>query len=400
MGILKQLFSGTEQRAVHRINEPIPGSAPRQHVNSRGTNAARNLPIVRKCLGFMADTINEAEPRIIGRDGSVMVSSDDLPAWIRQPSADFVLPEFVAQAVWSLMIDGDLRVLAATGPSGRPTQMYVGSSAMATTVSANGQLIFTDSIYGSPAQEGVIVADRFVHRRRFALPGTVLGLSEFGSAKVLIDSALHAQDALQRFFSSNMFLDLVFTSDDEYVQGAGGDLVAQLARRHAGGENAYRPIVTDRRWKVDRLRDSNQANQLVELVAMVNGMISAQVFGIDPAVFALGKVGDKGTGLTYENVSQIRSKVWLQSVEPVAQQIASAISDFLPRGQRLEFCAEDMLRGSPTDRGQLVATMAQADAAKGGGLFTADEMRDVVGLPSMPEEADVPLAPVSDMVAA
>ncbi|MCY4128994.1 MAG: phage portal protein, partial [Gammaproteobacteria bacterium] len=238
---------------------------------------------MRKCLGYIADAINKAEPEIVDLDGNVLATRTRLPGWMKQPTPEFVMEEVIQQAVWSLFVNGYLRMLGLVGPTGRPAWVYVGVSPITSMLLETGQILY---VYTPDFGEiDTLVANRVSYRRRFAAPAPSRGLGEMDPARTLLNTALHAQDVLDMHFVSNMMIDLVFSHDGEFVQGAGANLVEQLAKRHAGPNRSWRPLVTDRKWKVDRLKASNQASQMMELYGMVNTMLSTPAFGIDPLLF-------------------------------------------------------------------------------------------------------------------
>lgn len=378
-----------DRRALLPTNKPISGTVPIQHENSVGSEPLRKLPIARKCIGYIADTINKAEPQIVDLDGNVLATRHRLPEWIRQPTPEYVMEETIQQSVWSLFVNGYLRMLGFVGPTGRPAWIYIGVSPIQSMVMETGQILY---VYTPDFGEiDDLVANRVAYRRRFSAPGPVRGIGEMEPARTLLNTALHAQDVVDRYFGSNMMMDLIFTHDGEYIEGAGSNLLEQLAKRHAGPSRAWRPLVQDRKWKVERLRESNQASQMIELWGMVNTMVCTQVFGIDPLVFSLSSAPTSATSLTYQNASNLRSQVWQQAVEPIANIIAGAYSEYLPSGQMLQFSPTEFLRGSPSDRGQLVAQMALANKHSESEIFTESEMRDVLGYspkPKSPREVE------------
>ena len=296
MNIRKFLWGGPARAATRRalpLNEPVVGTVPIQHIASFGVEGLMNLPVARKCMGYVADQINEAEPQIIDvRTKQVVARRDDLPNWIAQPSADFVFEELVHQAVWSLIGTGHLRLLAQTQMR-EPLFMYVGTSGLIQLELSNGQVIYKDFVsWGDPSK--VIIADHVSVRRLFSLPGSPLGIGSWEPAERLISTALYAQESLEQFFGQNMFLDVIFIRDGEFVQGAATELLTKLAKKHAGPRRAFRPLVTDGSWKVERLQDSNQSNQIVELMGLINTQVATLIFGIDPLVFSLGSAGRQG----------------------------------------------------------------------------------------------------------
>ena len=311
-------------------------------------------------------------------DGEILYRRSRLPQFIQNPSGEYVLKEMVHQSVWSMFLDGWLRLLASTRPTGVPMFMYVGTSSVITHTAASGQVVYLDS-QGVGPNKHTIVADSIAIRRRFALPGRPIGISEYEPARTLLNTALNAQDAIDRFFGNNMFLDLLFFHDGDYVKNAGKQLLEQLAKRHAGPKRAFRPIVTDRKWKIERLRESNQANQLLEIWMTVNAKVCTEVFGIDPLVFSVSNQNVSSTSLTYQNAASLRSQVWHQAIEPVASLIADCITDYLPTGEHFLFAAQDFLRGSPSDRASLMEKMALVGKHYGKVMFAEEEIREVGG---------------------
>ena len=390
MGFLRALLTGADERALQPLNKPVTGNAPLRGLLGSNKDALK-LPIVRKCMGYIADAINKAEPQVINADGEVLRTRRNLPQFIRNPSPEFRLKELVSQGVYSTFFNGDIRLLGRVSGNNVTTAMYVGDETIVSQ-SGGGGIIYYNAFteYGPD----VIKANKISHVRRFAAPGTIRGLSEFDSAKLLLSASLECHEVINNFFAQNMHLDLMFMHEGQAPKGAVENLLLTLARRHAGSRRAYVPLVSDRAWKVERIRDSNQGNQLVELWRLLNQAICTEVFGIDPLVFALGSASTSGQTLTYQNASNLRSQVWLQAVEPVAELIADAISDFLPPGQFLEFSPRDMLRGSPNDRAQLVSSMAAAGQAYGSPIFTKEEIREPLGyIGPPPAELDVVAAP-------
>ena len=392
MGLKDFLIGGpTDTRNLFPVNKPVTGTAPIQHVNNIGSEPIRRLPIVRKCLGYIADTLNKANPRIVDIEGNVRRTRRQFPSWLDQPSAEYAYEEMIHQAVWSLFTNGYIRLLGSVKPNGVPSAVYVGTTSVISYSLSNGTIIYLDTPeYGN---DDTIVANKVAFRRRFALPGQPRGIGEFEPARTLLNTALHAQDAIDRFFGNNMFIDLIFMHDGEYIEGVGANLIEQLAKRHAGPKRAFRPLVQDRKWKLERLKDSNQANQLLEIYTMVNTMVATQIFGIDPLVFSLSGGTISATSLTYQNASNLRSQVWQQAVEPVGDVIAATIGEYLRvTGEYFEFDPSDFLRGSPSDRAQLVANMALASKHSEKELWSEEEYRGVLGYrgsgpgPSAPRE--------------
>ena len=378
MRLTEFLFSDT--RKAVPLDEPIAGTVPLQHSGNYGTEFVRRLPVIRKCIGYIADMINETEPVLTNKSGKEIDRGlENMPEWIQNPSGEYTLSEWVQQGVWSSFANGNVRNMAQVRKgSMEPVYMYIGTSSLL-NLSYGGNIIYKDVVQTSTGDDLVIIANHVAMRRRLAIPGQVMGIGEFESSKTLINTALHAQDVLDRFFGNNMFFDVVFMHDGEYVEGQAKELITKLAKRHGGTRRAFRPVVSDHKWKMERMKDSNQANQLLELLGFLNTSISTLVFGIDPLIFSLNTASHSTTNLTYQNAANLRSQSWLQACAPIARMLEGCITDYLPAGVRFRFSPSGMLRGSPSDRAGLVATMSLAGKHNGSAVFTKEEMRDVLG---------------------
>ena len=391
MGFMLDFLAG--KRKALPVNTPVPGGVPLERLTAF-TRDALKLPIVRKCLGYLADNVNKAEPQIVDKDGKVLRTRRTLPSFLKSPSPEFSFKELIHQAVYAEFFEGEIKLLGQVANNGTPVALYVGDRTVVTQSTGEGMLYYWMHQYTNQG----IQANRISIARRFSAPGTLQGLSEYASAETLISAALHCQEVVQKYFASNMHIDLMFTHEGEAPRGAVQELLKTLAEHHAGSRKAFRPVVTGRQWKMERLQESPQSAQLVELYQLINQSICTTVFGIDPLVFALGSGTTSGQNLTYQNASNLRSQVWLQAIEPVADLIADTITDYLPTGQFFEFSPRDLLRGSPHDRGQLVASMAAANQANTTAtrqpIFSAEEIREPLGYfdpppPKIMTQADV-----------
>lgn len=389
MGLFGKKQVADERQAVP-IGVPIPNTVPAQHTFALNREALSRLPVAQRCLSTITDFINTCDPEIVNLSGEVVYNANNLPRWVAQPSGEYVLAELVSQSVWSLFTHGELRLLASLNSRKAPTGLYVGTSNLRTFEADNGQTIYeiSDITAGTGGNKNLIQANAISVRRRLARPGWQHGLTPDEAANVLFSAALHAQEVIEKFMGSNMHLDVVFSLDGEWVKGAAQELARIILARHGGPRNAFRPLITERKWKVDRVRDNNRENQLTELVAQLNSDICALVFGIDPLLY--NQHGGHGSGqLNYTNSANLRSQVWSTACAPIAKLIEGAISDFLPATQLFKFNPTEMLRGSPHDRAQLVTQMAAVNASAGKTVFSTEEIRSVVGLVGVPEDETV-----------
>jgi len=124
--------------------------------------------------------------------------------------------------------------------------------------------------------------------------------------------------------------------------------------------------------------------------AYVEGPINLEVVGLDSAQMQLTEaraytaseiarvmnipawyINAESASSTYSNVSAERRSLLDFSLRPYIDSVESRLSmdDITPRGQYVEFCMDDFLRGNPTERVDVIVKMLDA------GIINIDEAR-------------------------
>lgn len=140
-------------------------------------------------------------------------------------------------------------------------------------------------------------------------------------------------------------------------------LEASRARRTA-------PVMLSGGMKLDTLTLSPADMALLDLRIFDEQRICA-AFGVPPYLVGL----PQSEGLTYANASSLFDYHWRATLRPKAQQIAAALSQWaLPAGQRIEFNADEYVRGDLPTRAQAYATLHGIQDETGRAI-TVDEIR-------------------------
>lgn len=374
-----------EERAPQPWGEPIPYSRYLGRNEPIVLGNVLALPIVRRCVGEVANLVASATPTIIRADGS---RTTRMPSWLRNPSAIFNLRETIHQSAWSCVFNAEMFLVwdntETLGGRVRPSNIWVPRPEDVSYYSDGKSITYYQWWNGGAEAQ----ADMGTHRRTLSAPGVWRGVGTTRTGKVLTDSAQSTQKALDNHLLKDAILGVVFAFAGTLNKDQRTQFLQQLARNHIGPENAGAPLVTDGDLKVQRIPPSMEDAQLIDLMRELDVRIARNVFFLD-----LGEHGSGQRSLTYTNTAQLRARNWSTAAEPIARTIADAFSDLL--GQQFVFDPAEPLRGSPADRSSLQAQMAltnERSIRSGlGPVYSIEEIREVTGL-----HGPGPVMPVSD----
>jgi HK97 family phage portal protein len=141
-------------------------------------------------------------------------------------------------------------------------------------------------------------------------------------------------------------------------------LEASRARRTA-------PVMLSGGMRLDTLTLSPADMALLDLRVFDEQRICA-AFGVPPYLVGL----PQSEGLTYANASSLFDYHWRATLRPKAQHIAAALSQWaLPMGQRIEFNADEYVRGDLPTRAAAYAVLHGIVDEYGQHAITVDEIR-------------------------
>lgn len=379
-------------RQAQKFGDPLPMSRyiARNRPIVEGNILA--LPVVRRCIGELANLISAAKMVIVQPDGR---RTTMLPSWMMDPSALYNLRETNQQAVWSLSLEGEM--FFVWNMEGRTPEGLVVPRVRDVSFYSGGQGVVYQSWWDADGQDEH--AEYFSHRRLLAAPGTWRGVPPRESGEQLTDSAQHTQKALDSMLLKDAILGVVYAFTGELGAEQREQFLKQLNKTINGPENAGTPLITDGDLKVHRIEPSMEGEKLQALQRDLDARIASQVFFLDPAALDI-PTGE--ASLTYRNTSQLRARNWAQAGLPLAQVIAEAWTDVLRQAgfmSHVEFDATEPLMGSPADRADLASKMATANmhsARAGDGLlYSRKEIRLITGHHGDPPELPVAAADTS-----
>jgi HK97 family phage portal protein len=298
------------------------------------------------------------------RDGTEVTPQ---PAIIRQPNIDTPRAVFVEETTVSLATNGNAYWLIDRDNQNRVTNLTVLNPLdVQVNVTAWGG---TDNFqYKGKTYK----PDQIKHLKLLRVPGSAKGLGPIQAAQRELRGALDTQS-----YSSNWFQDSgvptgVLSSDiplnnDDAKRIKDAWEVSQGGKRGTavlGSGMSYAPVFLspqDATWVEVRQFDTTAI---------------ARMFGV-PASLMLATV--EGNSQSYANVSQDWLGFTRFSLLAYLSEIEEALSDLIPRGQRVRFNIEALLRADVTTRYAAHKTALEA------GFMSVNEVREIEGLGPIPD---------------
>lgn len=358
-----RIFGLPLKRAHQFVPQGLDVPAPSQLIRSGllDHDASAGLPVVYACLQLLTGRLTAMPIRVL----DVLDREMDVPSWLTAPSPSITGADLVSQIAVSLVQHGNAYLLPVRDAARNVGEvMCVAPEAVAvSTRLADGSVEYRIA--------GHVYDGELHHVRYIALPGRVMGLSAWDAARRSLETGLASQDFIRRHFDQSAHLQMALISRAPITGEQKSDLRTQLRQHHVGdAEKAWAPVVLDGDVDLKPLSMTAEQAQFVELAQMSDARIASQIFRIDPSLVGISQ---SGSSLTYSNLVDREAQLYRDAIRPLAVRIEAALTALLPFEQRVDLDAREQLRGSPRDRADLATKM------KAMGVFTADELRQVLG---------------------
>lgn len=290
------------------------------------------------------------------------------PSWTTNPEPLVYrnAAEWKKVTVNSLLYRGESFQIATHRTDGRPDRW----------VAMNPDAIDVDGIPGSIEYR---VAGReldpldVLHVRHQLWPGRVRGISPLEWAGTSIVGAEALETMATQLATRGGVPWAVITHPDELDDRQSGDL--QMAWVSASLSRQGAPAVLSGGIALQPLTLSPKDMALLDLRVFSEQRICA-AFGVFPIMVNLDQPGGS---LTYQNLSQIFEAFWRQTLDPIANNLSSALSAWaLPRTQDCFFDSEKYVRPPLAERATAYATLfGIQDPLTGRRAIEVEEIRSV-----------------------
>jgi HK97 family phage portal protein len=326
-----------------------------------GADQALRLSAVWACVRLLADSVSTLPVHTYREREREPLAT---PPLLAQPAARTPLPDWLHQAMVSLLLRGNAygMVVARSGATMLPTQVELTHPDRMGVTAPKGVIEYRlDGQLQDPADVW--------HVKGFTLPGSLVGLSPVEYARQSIGLGLAVEKYGAGWFAGGgvppgTFKNTEATIDQEEAEEIKGRLLAAIRKRE--------PMVHGKDWTFTRIAVAPEESQFVESQKM-NVAAIARIYGCPPEMIA----GEAGNSLTYASVEMRGIDFLTFGVRPWLVRLETAIGALLPRGQYIRFNPGGLLKATTKESYEALEIGIRS------GLLTPNEARAKQDLPPL-----------------
>jgi HK97 family phage portal protein len=339
-------------------------------VNSQSATA---LSTIYACLTARGEALLQMPVDQITTQGGTRREAASRSAWLDRPNVDMLWPQFIDQCVWSLDTDGNIFLAPTRDGLGRVVELWPLDPAC---------VVVRRDTPGRPKTyevDGVPFRGEMVHIALHVPPGAVRGLNPIIHCAESIGGAIAAQVFGSTWFGNSAMPSVVLEAPGNPTIDQQREMRGSWFRHHGGARRANLPGLLVGGVTAKVLNVSPEQSQFLETrrfnVADVCG-----IWHVPPEYIGFGA---DTSGIAYQNLGNLKLRMLQQSLMATMTVIEAALSELLPRPQRLKFNPDVWLRADVTTRYAAHQVAVQTFA-------TPNERRILEDLPPI-EGGDEPL---------
>ena len=328
------------------------------------------IPIVFGCLLKIITRVQALPVRITAPSGTIVPN----PSWVVRPSRVWSWRDVISQAVWSLLMYGDLYLWPSFDAASRVNGVIVVDPDVVKTYKVPDNKILPDivqTVNGYPVPE-------LIHTRYLSSPGLIRGIGVKKVSTKARQLSSMSEETLLRHFVQGARLQVVFSTKDPLTPEALKEATRRVRAHYEGVANAWRPVMLGSGITVSVLSQGAEQAQYLQLSQWSDARIASQIFGIDPTLLGINLPGSQ---LTYSNAIDREANLWRDAIRPPVTALEEAFGALVALGRKFELVEMGLLTGGPRDRVAYAKELAEVNAKLGVWLVLAQEIRDAIGLP-------------------
>jgi HK97 family phage portal protein len=370
MGLL--FGSGREQRTW--TSAPvIPANSERgafttRRVNLSATESSLQKVAVYAAVRLIRDVVEMLPLDFYTSSGGTR-QEIPTPKWLQDPDGTgYGLADWLSQVVYSDAMRGNVvaKIANRQTSSGTPTQLVLQHpDDVSVTRDRDGRVEWR---FNGVEQD----PDLVWHRRSFAIPGSVWGLSPIGAHALTIGLGIASEQFGAQFFLDGGHPTALFQNTKQTIDPAQAATIKQRILAVLSGNRE--PLVLGSDWDYKPLQVTPNESQFLQ----TNNYTSAEcarIFGPGmPAVLGY----EVGGSLTYANVEQFNQQLLTFTLDPWLVRLERMLGELLPRPQFARFNRGALLR---TD---LLSRYRAHEIALRNEFAVVNEVRDLEDQPPVP----------------
>lgn len=370
------LFLKTEKRSGPSAGELVH-AAQMMRMSPKAVNVTDSVALTHSavwaCSSLYARLISTLPFHAYRDQGGIDVRIGD-PQILRQPNGTQPLSSWLSQAVYSLVLRGNVfGLVLSRNNMALPTAVQIlHPDLVAATYDWRTDQV-TYKVGGVDVDPSSIW-----HRAINVMPGSPLGMSALTAARQSVGMGVSAQQFGSSWFTSGGIPTGTLETDAELT-----------AEQAAAIKDRWQHAVTAERGVA--VLGQGFSYKAISIAPQDAEWLNAQKISVQDVCRFMGvppeMVGsESGASMTYSNVESRAVDLLRYSIDPVLTILESALTDLLPRPQYVQATRDALLRMTTTER---YAAHASAIAA---GWKTVDEVRAIEDLPPLPadDEDNVP----------
>ena len=336
------------------------------------TPTAYDSPVVYACVHKISSTLSTL-PRKVRRLSDNEETAP--PFWMERPNSYQGGGDFIKSLVASMLLWGEAFILPMRNSRGE----------VVTAAVANPQYV-SHYVQGDAVVwyfNGIVYSGEVIHLRNDAIPGRVRGIPLHSIMVPISETNRVAQQYIYQVVEQGgaYQLAIVYPHDTEAGQDVLDATVDEVLAKHAGPDNAYKPLVLSGGAVITPMNQSNADGQFVDLSDMTAKQIAQFWFGLDDTIMGF----KSNQPQHYQNAPSVWYRYWAFGCAHLHAEIERGLTLMLNRNLYADLDPGELLLGGPHDRAKLAMEMADTNKKMGLVVFTPDEMREVTGKHPLPE---------------
>lgn len=366
------LFRASQQQPERRAWIPEPPILGNDQRGSRyGVNLSKTETSLQKVAVYASVRLLREVASTIPLD--IYTTTPDgrgkqipMPSWLQDPSGDgYGLSDWLGQVTYSDAMRGNIvaRIAARDSRTGAPRQLPLEHpDEVSVKRGEDGRPAWT--ICGK-----AVDAEDIWHRRSFAIPGAIWGLSPIGAHALTVGLGISSEMFGARFFTDGGHPTALFQNTQQTIDPEQAATIKSRILSVLSGNRE--PLVLGSDWDYKPLQVAPNESQFLETNNYTNSEC-ARIFGPGmPAILGY----ETGGSLTYANLDQFNQQLLTFTIDPWLVRLERMIYDLLPRPQYAKFNRGALLR---TD---LLTRYRAHEIALRNEFETVNEVRDLEDMP-------------------
>lgn len=358
-------FVKPEPQQVRAVGGPAAGVIPpaRSEIPFLTPDVAVQIGAVHRSISIITASVAQMELAVF-RDGIEIKT----PALVKQPNLDDSATGFIEETVYSLAAYGNAYWRLYGSPVAN-VEVLDPNSVTVTTHERTGKKVYYVGTTEVPASQ-------IKHLKLFRKPGHLKGYGPIQHGQSELIGALRMRSFADNWFGNGVPTGIL--TSDQTLNSEDAQAFADAWKRFIA-ENGTAVMGNGLHYEHLGIKPA-EAQYLEVQQAQVVGI--ARLFGI-PAMHLLAELS--GTSNTYLNLEQANIVFLQTTLVKYMNEIEEALSSLLPRGQRVQFKEDGLLRMDSVTKWSVLKTQWEV------GYTSGDELRKAEGKSPLPKPAPAPV---------